>query len=309
MRYLKSLLGAAALVGALVSLPALAQMGGGGANGGPGDGMTSGSEDLIIPAGVRGAGKLSSFFVTDLWIKSSGTGTATLSFHAADSASATPAATATVNISQPITYLPDVLQANFGLAAGVGAIRVTATFPVSATVRVYNQSGAGAYGLAFMGMPSRMGMSSLPTGISHGMDEYAMYMLGLLPEPGNRVNVNVVASAATGAKGVVEIVDADGSTPTGTGAKSLPFTLAGYSSHQFNDVLADVHSKFPTGDAGLQIRVRMDQGSDGMVMAYAVVNDNTTNDGYVVMGSMMNGGRGMGGGMGAGMDGGMTGGQ
>jgi hypothetical protein len=34
-----------------------------------------------------------------------------------------------------------------------------------------------------------------------------------------------------------------------------------------------------------------------MVMAYAVVNDNTTNDGYVVMGNMMNGGRGMGGGM------------
>jgi hypothetical protein len=31
-----------------------------------------------------------------------------------------------------------------------------------------------------------------------------------------------------------------------------------------------------------------------MVMAYAVVNDNTTNDGYVVMGNMMNGGRGMG---------------
>jgi hypothetical protein len=31
-----------------------------------------------------------------------------------------------------------------------------------------------------------------------------------------------------------------------------------------------------------------------MVMAYAVVNDNTTNDGYVVMGTMMNGGRGMG---------------
>ena len=42
----------------------------------------------------------------------------------------------------------------------------------------------------------------------------------------------------------------------------------------------------------------MNQGGSGMVMAYAVVNDNATNDGYVVMGSMMNGGRGMGGGMG-----------
>ncbi|MBP7677966.1 MAG: hypothetical protein KBB14_16785 [Thermoanaerobaculia bacterium] len=136
---------------------------------------------------------------------------------------------------------------------------------------------------------------------------YAMYMLGLLPEPENRVNVNVVATASTGATGVVEIVDADGSTPSGSGPKSLPFTLAGYSSHQFNDALLNVHSKFPTGDAGLQIRVRMNQGGAGMVMTYAIVNDNTTNDGYVVMGSMMNGGRGMGGGMGTGMGGGMGG--
>jgi hypothetical protein len=44
----------------------------------------------------------------------------------------------------------------------------------------------------------------------------------------------------------------------------------------------------------MQVRVRLNQGSTGMVMAYAVVNDNATNDGYVVMGNMMNGGRGMG---------------
>ncbi len=118
-------------------------------------------------------------------------------------------------------------------------------------------------------------------------------------------DVNVAATSSAGATGVVEVVDEDGSTPGGTGAKSLPFILAGYSSHQFNDVLAHVHSKLAAGDAGLQVRVRMPQGAAGMVMAYAVVNDNATNDGYVVMGSMMNGGRGMGGGTGTGM--GMTG--
>jgi len=305
MKLSRSVLGATLAVAALAGTPAAAQMGGGG-TGGPADGMTSSGEDLIIPAAVRGAGRFSSFFVTDLWIKASGTGTATLYFHAADSASSTPTATTTVNLTQPITYLPDVLQANLGLASGFGAIRVAASFPISATVRVYNQTGAGAYGLVFMGMPSRMGMTAMPMGGSHGMDEYAMYMLGLLPEPGNRVNVNVVSTSSSGSTGVVEIVDADGSTPTGSGAKSLPFTLAGYSSHQFNDVLLNVHSKLPAGDAGLQIRVRMDQGGAGMVMAYAVVNDNATNDGYVVMGTMMNGGRGMGGGMGAGMGGGMT---
>ncbi|MCG3195109.1 MAG: hypothetical protein DIJKHBIC_04379 [Thermoanaerobaculia bacterium] len=299
MRQSGTVLGVVALAAALTGAPAFAQMGGG-PGFGPGDGMTYGNEDLVIPAAVRGAGKLSSFFVTDLWIKASGSGTATVYYHAADSASSAPTATTTVNLSQPITYLPDVLQKNFGLNAGFGALRVSATFPIAATIRVYNQTGAGAYGLAFMGMPARMGMNSMPMGGGYGMDQYAMYMLGLLPEPGNRVNVNVVATSSSGATGVLEIVDADGSTPSGTGAKSLPFTLAGYSSHQFNDVLADVHSKFAAGDAGLQVRVRMNQGTSGMVMAYAVVNDNATNDGYVVMGSMMNGGRGMGGGMGMG---------
>jgi len=121
-----------------------------------------------------------------------------------------------------------------------------------------------------------------------------MYMLGLLPEPGNRVNVSVVNTNSGTVNGVVEVLDSDGSAPTGTGATSLPFSIAGYSSHQFNDVLLNVHSRFGAGDTGLQIRVRLNQGSTGMVMTYAVVNDNATNDGYVVMGNMMNGGRGMG---------------
>ncbi len=277
--------------------PVFAQMGGGGMGSwsGPMDGMTNGTEDLVIPAGVRGPGLFGSFFVTDLWIRATTTGTATVYFHKADAATSAPFATTTVNLTQPVTYLPDVLQAQFGQATAFGVLRVSASFPVSATVRVYNQSGAGAYGLAFMGMPARMAMTSMPMAGTYGMDAFAMYMLGLLPEPGNRVNVNVVSTSSEGASGVVEVVDADGTTPSGTGTKSYPFTLAGYSAHQFNDVLANVHSKFAAGDAGLQIRVRMNQGTAGMVMAYAVVNDNLTNDGYVVMGSMMNGGRGMGG--------------
>lgn len=296
MKSFKLVLAAAVAVAALALSPAVAQMGGGGM-GGPTDGMTSGGEDLIVPAGVRGDGRNGAFFVTDLWIKAAAAGQVTLAFHAADAATSAPTATATVALVQPVTYLPDVIQASFGLPAAFGNIRVTAGFAVSATARVYNRTGAGAYGLAFMGMPARMAMSSLPMSGGSGMDEFAMYMLGLLPEPGNRVNVTVVNTSAHLVNGVVEILDADGSTPAGSGARSAAFSLAGYSSHQFNDVLAALRSKFPNGDAGLQVRVRLDQGSAGMVMAYAVVNDNLTNDGYVVMGSMMNGGRGMGGGM------------
>jgi hypothetical protein len=282
------------------SLPLAAQMGGSSGTGwnGPGDWM---SGEIIMPTGVRADGKNGAFFQTDLWIRCRTLPTtATLYFHSADAASASPAATVPITLTQPVTYLPDVVSTTFGMSKAAGNIRIVAANPVSAVARVYNNAAGGAFGLALMGMPSTMSLQSMPMmGGSFGMDDFAMYMLGLLPQPENRVNVAVINTNSATVTGLVEILDGDGSTPTGTGPATLPFTIQGYSAHQFNDVLANVHSK--TGnDATLQVRVRLNQGSSGMVMAYAVVNDNTTNDGYVVMGNMMNGGRGMGGSMGSG---------
>lgn len=276
------------------ALSAAAQTGG--MQNGPFDGMSS---SIVVPAGVRVEGKNGAFFQTDLWIRCQTVPVAvTLEFHTADAANASPTVTVPITLIQPVTYLPDVLSATFGVSTGAGNIRIVAGAPVSAVIRVYNNGGGGAYGLSFMGMPSTMSLQSMPMmGGSFGMDDFAMYMLGLLPEPGNRVNVSVVNTNSTTVNGVVEVLDSDGSAPSGTGATSLPFQIAGYSSHQFNDVLANIHSRFGSGDTGLQVRVRLNQGSTGMVMSYAVVNDNATNDGYVVMGNMMNGGRGMGQGM------------
>jgi hypothetical protein len=285
----------------LLTPPALAQMGGGGMWSGPGDVMSNGAEALIVPAGVRGDGKNGAFFVTDLWIRSQGNGTATLAFHPANAATADPTVTTTVTLSQPMTFLPDLLSAQLGLAKAFGNIRISATVPIAAVARVYNQSGAGAYGLAFMGMPQRMSLAAMPMAGTFDERRFEMVMLGLLPQPGARVNATVVNTTATAVTGILEVVDADGSAPAGTGTKSWTFRLAGYSSTQVDDVLAGVASKFPSGGAGLQLRVRLDRGEGGMVMAYAVVNDNLTNDGYVVMGSMMNGGLGMGSGSGSGM--------
>ncbi len=281
------------------SVPLAAQMGGGGTGmTGPSDWMSGG---IIVPTGVRNDGKNGAFFQTDLWIRCQTLPTsATLYFHASDAASSSPAATFPITLTQPVTYLPDIVSTTFGLSKASGNIRIVAQNPVSAVARVYNSAAGGAFGLALMAMPSTMSLQSMPMmGGSYGTDDFAMYMVGLLPQPGNRVNVAVVNANAGAVSGVVEILDGDGSSPTGTGPASLSFSIQGYSSHQFDDVLANVHSKSGT-DATLQIRVRLNQGSSGMVMAYAVVNDNTTNDGYVVMGNMMNGGRGMGGGMGSG---------
>jgi hypothetical protein len=59
-----------------------------------------------------------------------------------------------------------------------------------------------------------------------------------------------------------------------------------YSGHQFNNVLSGVHSRF-SDDMGLQLRIEMDDQMQGMMMALATVTDNVTNDGYLIMGSMM----------------------
>lgn len=286
------LLSLAAGLGA--AYPLDAQMGGGSGTGmtGPSDWM---SGEIIVPTGVRNDGKNGAFFQTDLWIKCQTLPTsATLYFHSSDATSSSPAATFPITLTKPITYLPDVVAATFGLSEASGNIRIVAASAISATARVYNNAGGGAFGLALMGMPSGMSLQSMPmSGGPFGMDDFAMYMVGLLPQPGNRVNVAVLNTNSTTVSGIVEILDGDGSLPTGTGSAPLSFTIQGYSSHQFNDILANVHSK--TGnDATLQVRVRLNQGSSGMVMAYAVVNDNATSDGYVVMGNMMNGGRGMG---------------
>lgn len=54
------------------------------------------------------------------------------------------------------------------------------------------------------------------------------------------------------------------------------------------------HGAGRIGDgSGIQLRLRLADGSSGMVMLLASVVDNATNDTYTVMGSMMDGGIGV----------------
>src|SRR5664280_2302929 len=105
-----------------MALPAPAQTGG--MQNGPFDGMSS---DIVVPAAVRVDGKNGAFFQTDLWIRCRTVPVAaTLYFYPADAASAAPAATVPITLSQPVAYLPDVLSATFGVAKGAGNIRIVA---------------------------------------------------------------------------------------------------------------------------------------------------------------------------------------
>ncbi|HET9795873.1 MAG TPA: hypothetical protein VFS34_15575 [Thermoanaerobaculia bacterium] len=246
------------------------------------------STDVVVPGAGRIAGATGSFWVTDLWVRSPGGGTVTLEFHAMDSGSAQPAATAVIPMATSVVFLPDVLRNTFGIDAGLGNIRLLSTSPASATIRIYDLAGGGAtYGMSFMGMPSSMAMGSF-SGMADGDRNPYRYMIsGLLPQPTARVNVMVVDTSSSPIAGTVEVLDADDSDPA-SGTRQYRFSIQPYSSHQFVDVLGGVESRF-SGGSGLQVRIQLDDGSPGAMMAFASVMDNVSNDPYVVVGSMMDG--------------------
>lgn len=275
----------------LLAITASAQMGGGMQPGGSGGLTNTMSTNVLAPAAGRGPGAAGSTWRTDLWIKAPAGSTVTLEFHLRDATTDAAAATAQVSVPNGVLYLPDVLKTTFNLDQAFGNILLRSPAGVSATVRVYTTAGGGgSYGAAFMAMPTSMGMVG-SGGMMDNDDRYQMYVLGLQPQPRARVNAEVTNFGSTPITGTVDILDADGLV-AGGGPVSLPFSIRAYSSHQFGNVLSGVTSRFGDGSA-LQLRVRLSNGSTGMIMVIASVTDNVTNDTYTVMGSMMNGGSGM----------------
>jgi hypothetical protein len=250
------------------------------------------SNEILAPAAGRGPGAAGSFWRTDLWLKSAAGSTVTLEFHPNDSTTDAAAATAKVTMSSQVMYLPDVLKNNLAIDQAFGNIVVRGTQPVSATIRAYTAAGSGSYGSAFMAMPTSMAMRG-SGGTMMDNDQYQLYVTGLQPEPRARVNAMVTNSGSVPISGTVDVLDADGQPALG-GTTSFPFTLRAYSSHQFGNILDGLTSRYGDG-SGMQLRLRLADGSTGMVMMLASVVDNVTNDTYTVMGNMMNGGGGNGG--------------
>ena len=275
----------AVCMSSMFALVASAQMTGGGGNQ-----TNMMSTAVLAPAAGRGPGVGGSVWRTDLWIKAAPGSTVTMEFHPVDAATDAPTATAQVSMTTGVLFLSDVLKSTFNLDQALGNILLRSSTGVSATVRVYAISGDGAYGAAFMAMPTSMAMRG-SGGMMDNDDRYQMYVLGLQPQPRARVNVMVTNAGSTAITGTIEILDADGLAP-GSGVPAIPFSLRAYSSHQIGDVLAGVTSRFGDGSA-LRLRVRLSNGSTGMVMVLASVVDNTTNDTYTVMGSMMDSSSGM----------------
>lgn len=245
-----------------------------------------GSTETVVPGAMRGEDSAGSYWATDMWIRCVGCGNVSLEFHPADSAGPEPTATVTVNMAVSVLYLPDVIANSFGLQSAFGNIIARSPIPVVANIRVYsNAAGGGSYGTSFMGMPSSMAMGAYSGMMGGSVMEHRFFISGLLPKPQARVDALVVNSSSETITGSVDVLDADGGDPA-SGAQTYHFSIQPYSCHQIQDILSGVHSRY-AGDTGLQLRVYLDDGSSGMMMALAAVADNVTNSAYVVAGEMM----------------------
>lgn len=107
--------------------------------------------DIIVPAAGRGAP-----WGTDLYIANPGDTTVTGSVYWLVRGQANPNPTSIAFSLAPgeTAVLADVILADFGLASGNGAFRVTASAPVIVNSRIYASDGSSTFGQGFEGVPT-----------------------------------------------------------------------------------------------------------------------------------------------------------
>ncbi|HSL16548.1 MAG TPA: hypothetical protein VLB51_01420 [Methylomirabilota bacterium] len=107
--------------------------------------------DIIVPAAGRGAP-----WGTDLYIANPGDTTVTGSVYWLVRGQANPNPTSIAFSLAPgeTAVLTDVILADFGVASGNGAFRVTASAPVIVNSRIFASDGSSTFGQGFEGVPT-----------------------------------------------------------------------------------------------------------------------------------------------------------
>jgi hypothetical protein len=122
--------------------------------------------DIIVPAAGRGAP-----WGTDLYIANPGDTTVTGSVYWLVRGQANPNPTSIAFSLAPgeTAVLADVIFADFGVASGNGAFRVTASAPVIVNSRIFASDGAATFGQGFEGVPTTAATASGATATVVGL--------------------------------------------------------------------------------------------------------------------------------------------
>lgn len=219
-----------------------------------------------LPMAAQLSGKYGSFWTTDVWIYTESATTVNLWYNPSGHDN-TGVQSVVVPLTQPVTYLPDIVGTTFNAAGTKGSVHYLANGLVEVVSKTWTPGPAGGtYGVVADGVP--VAMASTPGAGPDG----SLRMLAN-QTPGFRVNLGLMNVTGSPAAVTVEIFTADGLPAPGT--SSFNVTLQPYDMQEKDDILAGLGAG---SRQGLVVRASV-SGGDGAILAYLTEVDNTTNSG------------------------------
>ncbi len=218
-----------------------------------------------VPAVANGAGKMSSYWTTDVWIYQQGASQVQLWFNPAGHDN-TDNLSVVVPLDGPVTYVHDVVGTVFG-TQGIGSLHYLADGPVEVVTRTWTRArdGVGSYGQTIPGIP--LGNASVT-----GSGQAGALRVLVNQSAGFRANLGLANVSPNPITVTVEVFTADGQPAPG--GSSFTVDLQPFDMTQVNDVLA----RLDAGPRqGLIIRAGI-TGGDGGLVGYLSEVDDTTND-------------------------------
>jgi hypothetical protein len=217
-----------------------------------------------IPIAAHLSGKFNSFWTTDVWIYTQSATVVNLWYNPSGSDN-TNVQSVVVTLTQPVTFLPDVVVNTFHAAAGKGSVHYLADGQIEVVTRTWTPGkDGGSYGQVAYGMPASM--ASVP-----GAGPDGSLRMVVNQADGFRSNLGLVNVTASPVTVTVETFTADGQTAPGTA--SFTVTLQPFDMQQRDDIFAGLAAGTRQG---LIVRASVSQGN-GAVLGYLSTVDNTTN--------------------------------
>jgi hypothetical protein len=219
-----------------------------------------------VPVVASLSGKFNSFWATDVWIYTQSATRIDLWYNKSGQDNSN-AQSVVIPLSQPVTFLPNIVVSTFGSPGTKGSLHYLADGMVEVVSKTWTPGpSGGTYGQVADGVPAAM--ASMP---GSGPDGSLRMLVN--QTPGFRVNLGLVNVTGSPVTVTVEVFTPDGQPAPGT--SSFTVALQPYDMQQKDDIL----SGLPVGSLqGLIVRASASSG-DGAVLGYLSEVDNTTNSG------------------------------
>ncbi len=219
-----------------------------------------------IPVAASLTGKFSSFWTTDVWIYTQSATKVHLWYNMSGKDN-TGAESVVVPLTQPVTFLPNIVVATFQAPGSKGSVHYLADGLVEVVSKTWTPGPAGGtYGQVAYGLPAAM--ASVP---GSGPDGSLRMLVN--HAPGFRANLGLLNVTGAPATVTVEVFTSDGQAAPGT--SSFTVALQPYDMQQKDDILAGL----PSGSLqGLIVRASVSSGN-GAILGYLSEVDDTTNAG------------------------------